>query len=60
MFELVHPRTATRVGVFDSASAALTAYERIRLENPTFASELAVLTPDEADVVAHAALEFGQ
>jgi hypothetical protein len=60
VFELIHPGTATRVGVYDTAGAALAAYEHIRVENPAFAAELAVLTPDEADVVAHAALEFGQ
>jgi hypothetical protein len=60
VFELIHAVTATRIGRYESASDALEAFERIRAENPELASEVALLTPDEADVVAHTALEFGQ
>jgi hypothetical protein len=60
MFELVHRRTTARVGRFDTAGDALSAYERIRIDDPELASELVLLTPDEADVIGHAALEFGQ
>jgi hypothetical protein len=60
VYELVHPATATKFGPVDTARDALDAFDRIRLENPQLASELALVTPDEADVVAHVALEYGQ
>jgi hypothetical protein len=59
-FVLIHRQTAATVGHFSAVSEALLAYERIRDENPRLAAELILIGPDEAEVVAHAALEFGQ
>jgi hypothetical protein len=60
MFELVHRGTAFMVGQFATAGDAIAAYDRIRTENPGLARELLLVTPDEGNVIAHAALEFGQ
>jgi hypothetical protein len=59
-YVLLHRRTAAPVGHFATVSEAMSAYERIRAEDPQLAGELILLTPDEAEVVAHTALEFGQ
>jgi hypothetical protein len=59
-FVLVHRRTSATVGHFGAVSEAISAYERIRDENPQLAAELILIGPDEAEVIAHAALEFGQ
>jgi hypothetical protein len=59
-FVLLHRRTAAVAGHFDSASEAISAYERIRHDDPQLAADLILVTPDEAEVTAHSALEFGQ
>lgn len=59
-FLLLHRRTDATVGQFGAFNEALSAYERIRDENPHLAAELILIGPDEAEVVAHGALEFGQ
>jgi len=41
-------------------SEAVPTYERSRADDPELAGELMLLTPDEIEVVAHTALEFGQ